>query len=57
MTIAAVHIDSQVAMAFAMFVFATAVGVCMVLLMVYDRPFDAGGFAIDSTVLRDVMPD
>jgi hypothetical protein len=57
MTLAAVHIDSRLAMAFTMFVFATAVGVCMVLLMVYDRPFDAGGFAIDPTVLRDVMPD
>ena len=31
--------------------------VCLVLLMVYDRPFGVGGFALQPTVLRDIMPD
>jgi hypothetical protein len=57
MTLAVVHIDNRLAMAFTMSVFSTAVAVCLVLLMVYDRPFDAGGFAIEPTALRDVMPD
>jgi hypothetical protein len=57
MTLAAVHLESRLAMAFTMFVFATAVGVCMVLLMIYDRPFDVGGFVIEPKMLRDVMPD
>jgi hypothetical protein len=44
-------------MAITMFIFSTAVAVCLVLLMVYDRPFGAGGFVIQPTVLRDIMPD
>ena len=56
-TLAMVHIDNRVAMATTMFIFATAVAVCLVLLMVYDRPFGAGGFVIQPTVLRDIMPD
>jgi hypothetical protein len=57
MTLAVVHVESRLAMAFTMFVFSTAVGVCLVLLMVYDRPLGAGGFIIEPTVLRDIMPD
>jgi hypothetical protein len=52
-----VHIQNRVAMAITMFIFSTAIAVCVVLLMVYDRPFGTGGFVIQPTVLRDIMPD
>ena len=56
-TLAMVHIQNRVAMAITMFIFSTAIAVCVVLLMVYDRPFGTGGFVIHPTVLRDIMPD
>ena len=56
-TLAMLHIENRLAMAITMFIFSTAVAVCLVLLMVYDRPFGAGGFVIQPTVLRDIMPD
>jgi hypothetical protein len=56
-TIALLHIDKRVAMAISMFIFSTAVAACLVLLMVYDRPFGAGGFAVTPAVLRAVMPN
>jgi hypothetical protein len=56
-TLAMIHIEIRLAMAVTMFIFSTAVALCLVLLMVYDRPFGAGGFIIEPTVLRDVMPD
>jgi hypothetical protein len=45
-TIAAIHINVRPAMAVTMFVFSTAVAMCLVLLMVYDRPFGSGGFSL-----------
>jgi hypothetical protein len=57
LTLALIHIHDRVAMAVTMFIFSTAVAICLVLLMVYDRPFGAGGFVIQPTVLRDVVPD
>ncbi len=56
-TIAMVHIENQLAMAVTLFIFSTALAVCMVLLMVYDRPFGAGGFTVSPTVLRAVVPN
>ena len=56
-TLAMVHIQNRVAMAITMFIFSTAIAACVVLLMVYDRPFGTGGFVIQPTVLRDIMPD
>jgi len=56
-TIAFVHIASRLAMLITMFIFSTAVAVCLILLPVYDRPFGTGGIVIRPTVLRDVMPD
>jgi hypothetical protein len=56
-TLAMIHIESRLAMGITMFIFSSAVAVCLVLLMVYDRPFGAGGFVIQPTVLRDIMPD
>jgi hypothetical protein len=57
LTIAFVHIASRVAMLVTMFIFSTAVAVCLILLMIYDKPFGAGGIVIPPTVLRDVIPD
>ena len=57
LTLAMIHLGNQVAMAVTMFTFSTAVAVCLVLLMVYDRLFSSSGFVIRPTVLRAVMPD
>jgi hypothetical protein len=56
-TIAAIHINARLAMAVAMFVFSTAVSMCLVLLMVYDRPFGLGGFTLPPTAYREAMPE
>jgi Protein of unknown function (DUF4239) len=56
-TIAAIHINVRPAMGVAMFVFSTAVAMCLVLLMVYDRPFGSGGFTLPPTAYREAMPD
>ncbi len=42
-TIAMIHIDNRTAMAATMFIFSTAVALCFVLLMAFDRPFAFGG--------------
>src|SRR5262249_61130158 len=57
LTIAFVHIASRLAMLVTLFIFSTAVAVCLILLMIYDKPFGAGGIVIQPTVLRDVIPD
>jgi hypothetical protein len=57
LTLAIVHLEELLAMAFTLSVFATALAVCLVLLMVYDRPFGSGGSTVPATLLRDVMPD
>ena len=56
-TIAAIHINVRPAMALTMFVFSTAVAMCLILLMVYDRPFGSGGFTLPPTAYREAMPD
>jgi hypothetical protein len=56
-TLAAIHINARLAMAIAMFVFSTAVAMCLVLLMVYDRPFGLGGYTLPPTAYREAMPD
>jgi hypothetical protein len=45
------------AMAISIFIFSTAIATCLVLLLVYDRPFGAGGFTVTPVVLRAVMPN
>ena len=45
-TVAIVHIDRPPAMAVNLFILSTALAVCLVLLLVSDRPFSAGGFNI-----------
>jgi hypothetical protein len=56
-TIAAIHMDRKWTMAAALFAFSTAIAICLVLLMDYDRPFGHGGFAITPTDYGDAMPD
>ena len=56
-TLAMVLIEERLAMAIAMFIYSTGIAVCLVLLMAYDRPFGTGGFVVQPTVLRDIMPD
>jgi hypothetical protein len=45
-TVAIVHIERPHAMAANLFILSTALGVCLMLLLVNDRPFSAGGFQI-----------
>ena len=45
-TVAIVHIERPHAMAVNLFILSTALGVCLMLLLVNDRPFSAGGFEI-----------
>ena len=56
-TLAMVLIQERLAMAIAMFIYSTGIAVCLVLLMSYDRPFGTGGFVVQPTVLRDILPD
>jgi hypothetical protein len=56
-TIALVHIDRRLAMGVTLFIFSTAIAICLVLLAVSDRPFGAGGFTVRPTVLRAVVPN
>jgi hypothetical protein len=55
--IAAIHINMRLAMATSMFAFSSAVAMCIVLLMVYDRPFGSGGFTVPTTTYREAMPN
>jgi hypothetical protein len=45
-TVAIVHIDRPPAMAVNLFLLSTALAICLVLLLVNDRPFSTGGFEI-----------
>lgn len=56
-TLAVVLIEERLARAITMFIYSTGIAACLVLLMVYDRPFGVGGFVIQPAVLRDIMPD
>ena len=55
-TLAMVLIEHRLASAITMFIYSTAIAVCVVLLLVYDRPFGAGGFVIQPTVFRYIIP-
>ena len=56
-TIAMIHASNPLAQAATMFIFASAVALCLVLLMIYDRPFAAGGFTMQPRLLYEVGPD
>ena len=54
LTIAMLHIDRRATTALNLFIFATAVAACLVLLMVNDRPFSAGGATVRPDALREI---
>jgi Protein of unknown function (DUF4239) len=56
-TIMLIHIGHPAAMATALFVFATAVAVCLILLMVNDRPFAAGGINVTPAAFHEIVLD
>jgi Protein of unknown function (DUF4239) len=55
-TIAMVHVEHRRTQAITLFIFATAMASCFVLLLLYDRPF-GGGISVGPEALRQVMPD
>jgi hypothetical protein len=57
LTTALVHIDNRPAMALTLFIFSTAVAVCLVLLTVYDRPFAVGGVTMEPRAFREIAFD
>jgi hypothetical protein len=56
-TTAMIHIGRPAAMALTLFIFSTAVAVCLILLLAYDRPFAAGGVTIAPTAFREITFD
>jgi hypothetical protein len=56
-TIALVHIGNRLAMGVSLLIFSTAIAACLAVLMIYDRPFGAGGFTVTPAALRAVKMD
>jgi Protein of unknown function (DUF4239) len=56
-TTAMIHNDNRPAMAATLFIFSTAVAVCLVLLLVYDGPFAVGGITLEPTTFREIALD
>jgi hypothetical protein len=57
LTIAFVHLNRPATAVVNLVVFSTAVACCLVLLMIHDRPFAAGGITLQPHALRDVGLD
>jgi hypothetical protein len=57
LTIAFVHLNRPATAVVNLIVFSTAIACCLVLLMVHDRPFGAGGITVQPHALRDVRLD
>ena len=55
--IAMVHLDRRATSAIYLFVFSTAVAASLVLLMINDRPFSAGGFTVGPAALQQIGID
>ena len=53
-TMAMVHIDRRVTMAVSLFLFSTAVASCLVLLLINDRPFGAGGETVRPRIFQEI---
>lgn len=51
-----VHAD-RVAAAANLLIFASAIGACLVLLIVSDRPFSSGGVTLQPSALHEIKPD
>jgi hypothetical protein len=56
LVIAMVHIDWPVTVALNLFLFSTAVAVCLILIIVNDRPYSHGGASLDLLALQQVDP-
>ncbi len=56
-TVAMVHIDRIATVAINLFIISTAIGACLVLLMVHDRPFTAGGSTVQPDAFREIGVD
>jgi hypothetical protein len=57
LTIMMIHVDRPATAAINLLTFSTAVSICLVLLMVHDRPFGAGGSTVQPDALRAVALD
>ena len=55
LTVAMVHFDRPLAMAVNLFSLSTAIAACFVLLLANDRPFSAGGNAVDPGALTHIV--
>jgi hypothetical protein len=53
-TIAMVHIERRGTAAINMGILATGIAACLVLLLVHDRPFGAGGYTVQPAALREI---
>jgi hypothetical protein len=56
-TIAMVHIDRRLTIGVNLFLFATAMAACLMLLLINDRPLSAGGYTLDFRVFQEVEID
>jgi hypothetical protein len=54
LTIAMLHVGRHVTTVVNLFIFSTAIAACVVLLIINDRPFSAGGHTVLPTSLREV---
>jgi ribosomal protein S20 len=52
-----VHVDRMVTVGVNLFVIATAIAACLVLLMVHDRPFAAGGSTVQPDAFHEIGVD
>jgi hypothetical protein len=57
LTTGLVHIGRPRAMVTTLVIFATATGICLTMLMVYDRPFAPGGITLDPTIYSQINLD
>jgi hypothetical protein len=55
LTVAMVHLDRPLAMAVNLFSLSTAIAACFVLLLANDRPFSAGGNAVEPGALTHIV--
>lgn len=53
-TIAMIHVDTPITCAINLFVFATAIAVCLLILMVNDRPYAPGGNTVTPHALHEL---
>lgn len=53
-TIAIIHVDTRITSAINLFIFATAIAVCLLILMVNDRPYAPGGNTVTPHALHEL---